>query len=253
MCHDPESRPPAPPHVGAVSDHGSLTLHSADGTDFSAAFAMPSTSARAAIVVLPDVRGLHGYYIALTKRLAEAGSAAIAFDYFGRTAGLVEEDGRSSDFDFKPHIAQTDELTIDADVAAAIDAIRNLTSATIPVLTLGFCFGGSNAWRQAAGNLDLAGCMGFYGQPGRVGAAAPLTVKPTLMLIAGDDVATPVDDQLRLAEQMRSNGATVVDVVFPGAPHSFFDRSFTDWTDACDEAWRAILAFTESVTVDPRL
>ena len=209
----------------------------------SAAVALPAEPAKTAGVVLPDVRGLHGYYIALTERLAEAGLAAIAIDYFGRTAGLVDEEGRAADFDYAPEIALTTPEGIDADTTAAIDHIRGRTSATTPVFTLGFCFGGSNAWRQSAGTLDLAGCMGFYGQPGRVGDAADHAVKPTLMLLAEADVATPVDKQQALVERMRSNGAEIVDVTFAGAPHSFFDRGYADWSAACDEAWRQILNF----------
>src|SRR6266571_4580732 len=33
--------------------------------------------------------------------------------------------------------------------------------------------------------------------------------------------------------------------IYPGAPHSFFDRAFDQWKDACDDAWRRILAFIE--------
>jgi len=244
MCHDPAAQPPAPPQVGSVSRTGHVTLTSSDGTELSAAFALPGAPARAAIVVLPDIRGLHGFYIALTERLAEAGLAAIAIDYFGRTDGLVDADGRPGDFDWSPAIAATTPDRIDLDTASAIDTIRGLTTPDIPVVSLGFCFGGSNAWRQSATTLDLAGCVGFYGKPERVGDAADHAAKPTLMLIAGAD-STPVEDQLALATRMRSAGADVVDVVFPGAPHSFFDRSSTDWTGACDEAWRQILTFVD--------
>ncbi|MGW2223044.1 hypothetical protein ACWCSD_49300, partial [Nonomuraea sp. NPDC001684] len=30
-----------------------------------------------------------------------------------------------------------------------------------------------------------------------------------------------------------------------GAPHSFCDRSFKEWEDICQDAWRRILSFTE--------
>jgi carboxymethylenebutenolidase len=31
--------------------------------------------------------------------------------------------------------------------------------------------------------------------------------------------------------------------VYEGAPHSFFDRSFAEWTDAGADSWRRILDF----------
>jgi carboxymethylenebutenolidase len=33
-------------------------------------------------------------------------------------------------------------------------------------------------------------------------------------------------------------------VIYPGAPHSFFDRSFEEHADACADAWRRVLGFT---------
>src|SRR5688572_18804395 len=91
MCHDHDSRPPAPPRRGDVAERGVLTLTSADGTEFSAAYAAPATPPRVGVVVLPDIRGLHPYYVALAERFAEAGLAAVAIDWFGRTAGVCPD------------------------------------------------------------------------------------------------------------------------------------------------------------------
>ena len=82
MCHDHDSRPPAPPRTGAVAVRAALTLTSADGTAFSAACALPAEAPRTGVVILPDVRGLHPYYVALAERFAEAGTAAVAIDWF---------------------------------------------------------------------------------------------------------------------------------------------------------------------------
>jgi carboxymethylenebutenolidase len=249
MCHDHDSRPPAPPRSGDVAERGSLTLTAADGTDFSAAYAAPAGPARVGVVVLPDIRGLHPYYVALAERFAEAGLAAVAIDWFGRTAGVAgsESGVREADFDWQSHIPQTQPASIDADITAAIGYLRERTRPDLPVVTVGFCFGGSHSWRQSGGNLDLAGCIGFYGRPVMVGDASSRARKPTLMLIAGADAATPVEDQLALAATMRSAGADVETAVYDGAPHSFFDRAFGEWEDACTDAWRRILALTDRV------
>ncbi|MBW8764982.1 MAG: dienelactone hydrolase family protein, partial [Geodermatophilales bacterium] len=81
MCHDHDSRPPAPPRSGEVADRGFTTLTAADGTRFSAAYALPATSPGTGVVILPDIRGLHPYYVVLAERFAEAGVAAVAIDY----------------------------------------------------------------------------------------------------------------------------------------------------------------------------
>jgi carboxymethylenebutenolidase len=247
VCHDHDSRPPAPPRSGDVAERGTLTLTAADGTEFSAAYAAPVGTPRAGVVVLPDIRGLHPYYVALAERFAQAGLPAVAIDWFGRTAGAAENGTRGADFDWKSHIPQTTPAGVDADTAAAVEYLRSRTSHDLPVITVGFCFGGSHAWRQSAGELDIAGSAGFYGKPSVVGQAAAAARRPVVMIIAGADSATPVEDQRRLAATMRAAGADVDDVVYDGAPHSFFDRAFGEWGDACQDAWRHVLALTDRV------
>jgi carboxymethylenebutenolidase len=248
MCHDHDSRPPAPPRTGDVAERGVLTLTAVDGTDFSAAYAAPAAPARVGVVILPDIRGLHPYYVALAERFAEAGLPAVAIDYFGRTAGVCGETGtRPENFDWQTHIPQTTPEGIDADIVAAIAYLRERTSPDLPVVTVGFCFGGSHSWRQSGGSLDLAGCAGFYGKPSVVGDAARRAHLPTVMVIAGADAATPVADQLALAETMRAAGAEVDAVVYDGAPHSFFDRAYGEWAEACRDAWEHVLALSDRV------
>jgi carboxymethylenebutenolidase len=250
MCHDHDSRPPAPPRTGDVAERGVLTLTSADGTEFSAAYAAPAEEAHVGVVLLPDIRGLHPYYVALAERFAEAGASTVAIDYFGRTAGVCDESGtRPEDFDWQAHIPKTTTEGIDGDITAAVDYLRGRTRADLPVVTVGFCFGGSHSWRQSGGSLDLAGCAGFYGRPSMVGEAAGRAHLPTVMLIAGADAATPVADQLALADAMRAAGADVDAVVYDGAPHSFFDRAFGEWAEACRDAWEHLLALTDRVAV----
>ena len=247
MCHDHDSRPPAPPRSGDVAERGTLTLTAADGNRFSAAYAAPATPATAGVVLLPDIRGLHPYYVALAERFAEAGVPAVAIDYFGRTAGIAETGTREEDFDWQSHIPQTTPAGVDVDTTAGIEYLRSRTTPDLPVVTVGFCFGGSHAWRQSAGALELAGSAGFYGRPSMVGEAAAGARKPVVMIIAGADSATPVEEQLQLAATMRAAGADVDDVVYEGAPHSFFDRAFGEWAEACQDAWRHVLALTDRV------
>ncbi|HVN12844.1 MAG TPA: dienelactone hydrolase family protein [Kineosporiaceae bacterium] len=254
MCHDSDSRPPAAP-ADAVTDPrtveraGDLRLTSADGTQVAAYEAVPGGEPRARIVVLPDVRGLHPYYRALADLLAEAGLHAVAVDYFGRTAaGLPRDD----DFDYPPHVRKVTPEQVGDDVAAAI---RHLSpEGTLPVFTVGFCFGGGHSWRLAVEDSALAGAIGFYGRPPLVDEALARSTgrpAPVLMLIAGDDRATPVEESLALADRLRAKGADVEAHVFAGAPHSFFDRAFAEHRHAYQDAWRFLLSFVDRHTATP--
>jgi carboxymethylenebutenolidase len=221
-----------------VGDRGDTVLTSADGTDFGAYFADPAQPSEIGIVILPDVRGLHFFYKELAVRFAEAGMHAVAFDYFGRTAGIGPRD---EDFPFREHVDKVEPATLTADVAAAAGWLRGRAGVR-SVFTVGFCFGGSSSWRQSAAGLDLAGCIGFYGIPSRVEDVIDRLEAPLLLLAAGQDF-TPVADVEAFAERVRAAGAEAELHVYPDAPHSFFDRTFGEHRDACADAWVRILDF----------
>src|SRR4051812_48834386 len=106
MCHDLDSSPPIAPIAGAAVSHADLVLESADGTSFAAFAALPDEPPRAGVVILPDVRGLYRFYEELALRFAERDIAAVAIDYFGRSAGVAKRD---DEFEYMTHVGQTRE------------------------------------------------------------------------------------------------------------------------------------------------
>src|ERR671935_1117882 len=123
MCFDLDSSPPISPIAGAAVSHDDLVLEARDGNRFAAFLATPDEPAETGVVILPDVRGLYRFYEELALRFAERGYAALAFDYFGRTAGVAR---RGDDFEYMEHVAQTTPDGIQADVAAAVEHLRAL-------------------------------------------------------------------------------------------------------------------------------
>lgn len=244
MCHTDDSRAPEPPRRGPVGKHGELELRSADGNRFRAYSATTADRVRAGVVILPDVRGLHPYYEDLAQRFAEAGFQSIAIDYYGRSAGTGKRD---DSFDWKAHLEKLNPEGIASDVRAAVERIRSDTNASLPIFTVGFCFGGANSWRQSGEDQGVSGCIGFYGgRPmERAGAAIPRMTAPLLMLLAGDDKGTPPAEFEEFASRVRARGLEVESHTYPGAPHSYFDRSFAEHREACQDSWRRILDFTD--------
>ena len=236
MCFGDDALPPHPPSPGEVARSGDLVLRSADGTEFAAFSATPSVPTDRGMVVLPDVRGLHGFFKALTGHFAEAGFHTVAMDWFGRSAGVEERDDA---FDWKAHTAQLVPERVDDDVRACAEHLRGQGARS--VFTVGFCMGGANSWRQSATNPDLAGCIGFYGMPSRVEDVVADMKVPLLVLAAGQDF-TPVEDVEAMVERVPVDAELHV---YPDAPHSFFDRAFAEHREACDDAWRRMLAFTD--------
>jgi carboxymethylenebutenolidase len=73
----------------------------------------------------------------------------------------------------------------------------------------------------------------------------PAMKAPLLILIAGADQATTPEQNRDFLEALAKAGVPHEAHVYEGAPHSFFDRSFARWQDACDDAWRRILDFVK--------
>jgi carboxymethylenebutenolidase len=243
MCYGPDATPPAHGRTGRVSAESDLVLTSADGTRCSAHLARPAEPNGTGMVILPDVRGLYGYYCALATSFAQAGTEAIAIDYFGRTAGLT--DGRAEDFDYKPHLQQLPFDRVGDDTRAALDHLRSLGTAE-RLFTVGFCYGGAMSWRQSAAQEGLAGAIGFYGVPGRASEVIPQMKAPLLMLLAGNDAASPKEAFEAMAADLDAAGVAHRAVTYPGAPHSFFDRTYDQWADACTDSWGQIFDFMEA-------
>ena len=241
MCHGDDARPPFPPVSGGeTATRGDVTLRAADGNEFMAYAARAARPSGTGMVILPDVRGLHDYYKELADRFAEVGIDAVAFDYFGRTAGMGS---RGEEFVYRPHVEQTTPEGVDNDTAAAIAHLRSPDGGSVErVFTVGFCFGGSNSWRQSAAQPGLAGAIGFYGGPGRVREVIGQMKAPLLVLVAGDDF-TPVAEFEQFDRELGEAGLPHRMVVYEGAPHSFFDRTFAEHAAACDDAWRQMLDF----------
>lgn len=251
MCHETTARPPRPPIAGGAgaASSGPLILEAADGNRFRGFGATAIDPEAPGVVVLPDVRGLHPFYEELAVRFAEAGVHATAMDYFGRTAGT---DGREEDFDHMTHRRRMTSEGTAADIAAAVAYVRSEAGgAAERVFTVGFCMGGRISFNQAADRDDLDGVIGFYGTPDEGGPddpRAPIAIAPgyrcpVLALFGGADEGIPAAAIDGFRRTLMDAGVPSEIVVYEGAPHSFFDRSFDDHREACDDAWRRVLNF----------
>ena len=245
MCFDSDSLPPIPAISGAAVSHDDLVLEAADGNRLAAFAATPDEPGETGIVILPDVRGLYRFYEELALRFAERGHRAVAFDYFGRTAGVEK---RGDGFEYMPHVQATTGEGVQADVAAAVAWLREQGATRI--FTVGFCFGGRQSWLAAASGHDLAGAIGFYGRPGvaRDGSDGPTQragelQAPILALMGGADEGIPVEDVRAYEQALEEAGIEHEIAIYDGAPHSFFDRKFEQFADASDDAWQRVLAF----------
>jgi carboxymethylenebutenolidase len=242
MCYDDQAKPPVPPgEIGAIHSHD-LVLTASDGNQFAAFMATPEKPAPLQVIIYPDVRGLHQFYKELAQRFAEIGITAMALDYFGRTAGLT---ARNDSFEFMPHVQQMKLETFSLDVQATLDHLRAHTDPNRPTFVVGFCRGGALALMTGTNPaFQFAGLIPFYaGLRPEVLASAAHVLYPVLGLFGGADQGIPENLVRELAVQLDKAGVPHHIEIYPGAPHSFFDRRAEEYADASADAWRRTLAF----------
>ena len=247
MCFDRDSLPPVPVISGASVSHDQLVLEARDGNRLAAFAATPDEPSRTGVVILPDIRGLYRFYEELALRFAERDHAAVAIDYFGRTAGVSKRD---DEFEYRPHVEQTTPAGVQADTAAGVAWLREAGSDSI--FTVGFCFGGRHSWLAAAARHRLAGAIGFYGRPGLGSDGSPGPTQrageleaPILGLMGGADQGIPVDEVRAFEQALAEAGVEHEIEVYDGAPHSFFDRKQEAFAEASADAWSRVLGFIE--------
>lgn len=250
MCVDDDSFPPIPPIAGGAAGTRDLYLTSSDGTRFMAHAARAAKPTGAGMIVIPDVRGLHPYYKELADRFAEVGVDAVAIDFFARTA---PSEDRSEKFDFMSQVPLTKPDQLQADIAAGAAYLRGADGGQVKSLySVGFCFGGALSYLQAASGLGYAGVIGFYGWPLGLKRwpdrpkpidAVPRYKAPVLSIFGGADEGIPPADVEAFDQACRKANVKHDQTVYPGAPHSFFDRKFTEFAEASADAWKRVQAF----------
>jgi carboxymethylenebutenolidase len=248
MCYDDNAAPPSAPGANGEASGENVVLTAADSTQFAAYYAVGAETS-AQVIIYPDVRGLHQFYKDLALQFAKTGVAAIAIDYFGRTAGLTSRD---DSFEFWPHVQkmQLPSFTQDVEAALAFLHAKSLKS----IFPVGFCMGGTMSLITGTNKaLGFSGVIAFYaglsrdiGGGGTALDQATKVVYPVLGLFGGADQGIPPEQVDELDTKLDETGQDHVIVTYPGAPHSFFDRKQAEFADASQDAWLKVLSFIDT-------
>lgn len=191
----------------------------------------------AGVVVVQEVWGTDDHVLDVARRLAESGFVAVAPDLYAlegarRPELAAERIEEVKDFrDSIPHEAWMDESRR----VAALAALEP------------HALGGRLALELAAVEPRLAAAVCFYGSP----PAADLLERvrcPTLAIYGGSDA--PVTARApEVASALRARGVPFTGLVYPGAPHAFFNDTRTSYrARAAASAWAQTLAFLDEHT-----
>ena len=134
---------------------------------FNAYMAAPADSAKAAIIVVPEIFGVNPGIRQKCDRLAADGYLAVAPDIFWHFAPGVElnPDVEAELQEAFGYFGQYDANDGVKDIEAVIHAIRGGIGTQAPIATVGcvgYCLGGRLACR-AATRTDITASVGYYG------------------------------------------------------------------------------------------
>jgi len=166
-----------------------IKLTAADGHAFDAYEASPAVPL-GGVVVIQEIFGVNEHIRAVVRRFAEAGYHAIAPAIFDRKEPGFQS-GYSADevVSARRFLHPVNWEGIAQDVAATA---QHLHAAGLKVAAVGFCLGGSAAYRAAvAGSVDAA--VSYYG--GQIAPIAEQTpIRPTLLHFGREDHTIPMAD-----------------------------------------------------------
>lgn len=220
-----------------------ITIVSRDGHEFDAACEGDAKNARGGVVILQEIFGLNSHIRSLAARFADAGFFLVAPALFDRAERGVELDydalGKERGLALKTQVDTETLLDISATIAKVATAG--------PVSIVGFCWGGSLAWRAATSLSDLAGSVAYYG--GEIPANANLTARcPVLTHFGTQDKSIPTERVKAFVKAQAASNPQVVTHTYD-ADHGFNCDARSQYDQAAANlAWRRTLNFLDEVS-----
>jgi carboxymethylenebutenolidase len=192
---------------------------------YAATIVTPEAGSGPGIVLFQEIFGVNDFLLAKATDLAELGYVVLCPDVFWRIqpgATLTHDDaGLAEGFRLVQAYAETvpDDRKV-ADLTTAVEHLRGLPETSGPVAAMGYCLGGTLAYRTAS-HVEVDACVSYYGS----GVADALAAGerpscPTLFHFGGKDPFLP-EEQVEAVIRGFADRPDVEVHVQPGAGHAF--------------------------------
>lgn len=174
-----------------------------------------------AVIVIHENKGLTPWVRSLADQLAEAGYIAVAPDLL---SGFSEEFQSTSDFpnmdEARNAIYQLDPEQVKKDLLVVREYASGIEASNGKTAVMGFCWGGSQAFRFATYNDQVEACLVFYGGAPESQEAINSIAVPVYGFYGGNDnrVNAGIPDTEKM---MKKAGKTYEYVIYPEAGHGF--------------------------------
>jgi carboxymethylenebutenolidase len=230
---------------------GEIKIKTADGK-IPVYRAMPAAGGPFPVVlVVQEIFGVHEHIKDVCRRLAKAGTMAIAPELYARQ-GDVSKLGSIDEI--RAIVAKVPDRQVMSDLDAAVAFAKASGKADTAKLAItGFCWGGRITWLYAAHNPGVKAGIAWYGR--LVGQASDLTPKhpvdvagqlkgPVLGLYGGADPGIPLDTVEKMRVACKAANKTCEIVVYPEAPHAFHaDYRPSYRAEPAKDGWARLLAW----------
>ncbi len=220
----------------AYSGHGEWVRYTGKGGDEVMAYiAFPERpDPGPAMIVIHEIFGMSDFVRTVTHDLAEKGYVAIAPDLLTRRGGTEGADNaRTLIRDLPP-----DSITVDLD--ATLSYLRSLDSVVEDRIgVIGFCWGGSQTFRYATNQPQIAAAVVCYG--GAPDAEAMARIRAPVLGVYAENDARINASLPEVEAAMEAAGKSYELEIYPGANHGFL-RS-RNVPEEADRAWENIIAF----------
>jgi carboxymethylenebutenolidase len=204
----------------------------------------PTTTPKAAVLLIQEIFGVGPYIRAVAERLADAGYLVGAPDVFWRfapnweaghdQAGLTESMAKVQQLDFPTAVA---------DCCAALAHLGSAPGIEQSPAVLGYCLGGTLAWAVAASGSPSV-CVSYYGSgvPSML-EMLPQVACPTLFHFGNEDPFIPNEGVDAVGAAIAGREGFVLNVETAG--HAFDNHeSEMFWNEAAAKAaWAKTMAF----------
>ena len=217
-------------------------------------FTAPSGRVRAAVVLLPDWRGMSPLAREHARRLVELGCAVLVADLYGDefTPTHAEQVGP-----LVQRLLEQREESV-ASLAECIRALEQLVPSGTPLYCLGFSAGGLIALDYGRSGARVAGiivCSGLL-KTARAGASTHIAA-PVLLVQGTRDQVSPLEVIHALADEMDAAENDARFLLFSDTSHAFDNPEAGSDPKArlcysarsSARAWRAIAEFIEEGSV----
>jgi carboxymethylenebutenolidase len=195
-----------------------ITFDAADGREVQGAWSA-AESARGAVLVVHENRGLTDHIRSVAGRLAASGYSALAVD-------LLSEEGGTGSFQDEAEVsAALNNIADDRFVADMKAAVAELGRRTpdAKIGAVGFCFGGGMVWSLlAAGEPRLSAAAPFYG-PLPDGADFSGSPNAAVLAVYGEQDERVNATRDAATQALKAADLTHEVVTYPNAGHAFFN------------------------------